>query len=151
MGIRVNINGKERFFESVPEYQGMALRVTDRQGKVQSLDLMSEFQDIVHVEVDVAGAGAAAPVPPPKHLTGLTEGRIVHYVMDEGQFKGEHRPAIVVNAFGGGGYGGEGRVNMLVFLDAQNDGLKGAHTLDKYSVRYSEDREPGTWHWPARA
>ena len=87
-------------------------------------------------------------------MDGLTEGRIVHYVLDEGRSKGEHRPAIVVKVWrpGEANYPPEkGVCNLQVFTDFGNDFPK---DHDGYggqvwatSVEFSEDKEPGTWHW----
>lgn len=83
-------------------------------------------------------------------MEGLTEGRIVHYVMPSG----EHRPAIVVHNWGEV-YSDPGTVNLTVFTDWTND----RHAMGVYdkglywatSVKYSEDKTEGTWHWIERA
>lgn len=84
-------------------------------------------------------------------MDGLTEGRIVHYVMADGRSAGMHRPAIVVNAWGNTpSY--EGRVNLQVFTDFGNDGED--YESGRYwatSVEYSEEPKPGTWHWIEKA
>ena len=89
-------------------------------------------------------------------MDGLTEGRIVHYVLNDGRSKGEHRPAIIVSVWDQR----SGSVNMTVFTDYVNDypqyenenpddpkpeGRRG--TIWATSVLYSEDKELGTWHW----
>lgn len=98
-------------------------------------------------------------------MDGLTEGRMVHYVLDEpyGAIPSEHRPAIVVKV-----WNPDGTANLQVFLDGSNDWLrieaqrKGSnpepeltpvppYTLWRTSVKYSEGAEPGTWHWIERA
>ncbi len=87
-------------------------------------------------------------------MEGVNEGRVVHYVLKNG----EHRPAIVVNAWNPDSpLRKQGIVNMVVFLDGSNDGIEaGRAHLDtalqawRTSVHYSEDKEPGTWHWPER-
>lgn len=83
-------------------------------------------------------------------MDGLTEGRIVHYVMPDGNSIGQHRPAIVVNAWGGNPT--DGRVNLQVFTDFGNDGKD--FESGRYwatSAPYSEEPKPGTWHWIERA
>ena len=83
-------------------------------------------------------------------MDGLTEGRIVHYVMSEGNSVGQHRPAIVVNAWGGSP--NEGRVNLCVFSDFGNDGKQFNNgPFWATSAAYSEDPQPGTWHWIEKA
>lgn len=87
-------------------------------------------------------------------MDGLIEGRVVHYVLPDMEdyqkcgVVGEHRPAIVVRNWHVPGY--DGMVNLQVFIDGSNDiGLDGHHTATKWatSVHYSEEKEPGTWHW----
>ena len=96
-------------------------------------------------------------------MDGLTEGRIVHYVMPNGQ----HRPAIVVQVWD---YTGpSGTSNLQVFTDGPNDkpftpaekqknidfGIDSeqvAHGhLWRTSIMYSEEHTPGTWHWIEKA
>jgi hypothetical protein len=105
-------------------------------------------------------------------LPGLSEGRIVHYVLKESDLSerhkysaGRHRPAIVVNSWPGLNRD-DGYSNLLVFLDGSNDEetvkyseiLGGNHPAE-YSAQFilwatsrsmSENMEPGTWHWPER-
>jgi hypothetical protein len=89
-------------------------------------------------------------------MEGLIEGRIVHYVLPDGNSKGEHRPAIIVKVWDA--HRAQGTVNMLVFTDCTNDvDPRNPHT-DSYgkgitwatSVHYSEKPEPRTWHWIER-
>ena len=86
-------------------------------------------------------------------MEGLIEGQIVHYVLPDGRSRGQHRPAIVVRV----NNRENGSVNMQVFTDGSNDylgyGSSGDWfpTLWKTSVHYSEDKEPGTWHWIEKA
>jgi len=94
-------------------------------------------------------------------MKGVTEGRIVHFVLQSG----DHRPAIIVNAWGNQG-GDSGMVNMVVFLDGTNDrksirpaagvlefssGELDRCTAWKTSIHYSDGKEPNTWHWPENA
>ncbi len=98
-------------------------------------------------------------------IEGLTVGRIVHYVLEWGTSKGEHRPAIVVRDW----KQENGLVQLQVFTDGWNDGFKSTHLVQvgeqhvegmlgidqnviwRTSVHYDEAKEPGTWHWPERA
>ncbi len=96
-------------------------------------------------------------------MDGLTEGRIVHYVLESGRSKGAHRPAIVVRDW----KQSNGLVQLQVFTDGWNDEFKDTHlvrigeqdtvvvisqnTIWRTSVHYSEDKEPSTWHWIEKA
>lgn len=88
-------------------------------------------------------------------MKGLTEGRIVHFVMPNG----EHRPAIVVRVWDIGSVC-DGYVNLQVFTDGSNDArpVSGGEStgfndavqsgiLWRTSICYSESKEPNTWHW----
>lgn len=75
---------------------------------------------------------------------------LVHYVLPDGRSKGEHRPAIIVKACPPEwGYPPEDETMQLqVFTDGGNDGAP--YTSGLYwatSVKHSEDKEPGTWHY----
>ena len=85
-------------------------------------------------------------------MEGLTEGRIVHVVLDQGHSLGAHRPGIVVNVFrdAEGKPEGNGICNIQVFTDSDKDGRFNdalPPVLWMTSVLYSEKKEPGTWHW----
>jgi len=88
---------------------------------------------------------------PPAEMPGLSEGRIVHYVLQDGA----HRPAIIVRNWNSPG----GCCNMQVFLDGVNDeGITHVATDDARrgmqwctSILYSAKPQPGTWHWPEMA
>lgn len=81
-------------------------------------------------------------------MEGLTEGRIVHYVMEDGAHAGEHRPAVIVRVW----RKDNGCSNLQVFTDGENDGPEYASGLAwKTSRHYSEGKEPGTWHWIEKA
>jgi len=84
-------------------------------------------------------------------MDGLTEGRIVHYVIREN----EHRPAIVVKV-----WNNNGTANLTVFSDWSNDSQYiPNHQESEFakqmargvfwatSVNYSETKVPSTWHW----
>lgn len=89
-------------------------------------------------------------------MEGLSEGRIVHFVLEEGL----NRAAMIANAWNGSLE--DGMVNLLVFLDGENDIERlGRLMTNTYlvpygtvywatSVKYSEKGEVGTWHWPER-
>lgn len=75
-------------------------------------------------------------------MKGLTEGRIVHFVVPEGPCAGEHRPAIVVKVWDRD----SGYVNLHVFFDGTNDGQIHGYPWQT-SIAYSEEPRPRTWHW----
>jgi hypothetical protein len=87
-------------------------------------------------------------------MEGLTIGRIVHYVMESGLSQGAHRPAIVVRDWNKE----NGLVQLQVFTDSMSDRYvaddyefgNSPNVLHRASVRYSENKEEGTWHWPER-
>jgi|SRR5215213_3998078 len=96
-------------------------------------------------------------------MDGLTEGRIVHYVLAgkepflQNDTRGQHRPALVVNAQAE--WAKRKMCNLIVFLDGYEDLVIGG--LDDGTpqngmpsmviwvprVQYSSVAEPGTWHW----
>lgn len=96
-------------------------------------------------------------------MDGFTEGRIVHFVLPNG----EHRAAMIVRAWPPQQVGGdEGVANMQVMLDGTNDGdlawqrfnygegeTVHVHNFNRWetSVHYSEGKEPRTWHWIEKA
>ena len=85
----------------------------------------------------------------PKVMPGLTEGRMVHYVLDQGPYKGEHRAAVITRIWDHG----TGYCNLTVFIDGSNDEY-GEYVLGPAwitSVEYSEDPRPRTWHWIEKA
>lgn len=91
-------------------------------------------------------------------MKGFTEGRIVHFVLPDG----EHRPAIIVRAWPDG-TGCEGYANLQVFTDGSNDlnafapdgHLKSDIADSVREGRYwagsvcfdEETKAPRTWHW----
>lgn len=86
-------------------------------------------------------------------MEGLTEGRIVHYVMPDGRSAAECRPGLVVKVWrdGNGSPPGNGVCNLQVFTDGMNDGPAYITGIAwKTSVVYSAEGAPGTWHWPER-
>ena len=77
-------------------------------------------------------------------VAGLSIGRIVHYVLENG----EHRPAIIVRVWNKD----PGAVNSVVFLDGSNDTGSSGGALQMWvtSVVFSETPKPNTYHWPER-
>lgn len=95
-------------------------------------------------------------------MDGLTEGRIVHYVLNQGRNKGEHRAAIVAKVWRHPDptlVDPEGKPvivtpengvsNIHIFTDAVNDELPGIMMMG--SVLFDADGKPGTWHWIEKA
>jgi hypothetical protein len=76
-------------------------------------------------------------------MEGLTEGRMVHFVLEDGRHAGEHRPAIVVKVWNKD----VGLVNLQVLCDGTNDYLNGKDTRWVTSAEYDESGKPRTWHW----
>ncbi len=79
-------------------------------------------------------------------------GRIVHYVLNDGQHPGEHRPAIIVKVWGDQP---DSMVNLQVFTDSVNDFITahpgGSGIMWRTSVHNDEtDKAPGSYHWPER-
>lgn len=72
-----------------------------------------------------------------------TISRIVHFVLPSGK----HRPAIVVEDWGGKSM----NPNLQVFVDGTNDtGIDSNHVIWRTSVPYDELGRINTWHWPER-
>jgi hypothetical protein len=78
-------------------------------------------------------------------MHGLTEGRIVHYVLPEGPSIGEHRGAFVAKVVNKR----TGIVNLQVISDGPDDGVRYANSLTWVArVPYDDTKqEKGTWHW----
>lgn len=97
-------------------------------------------------------------------MDGLTAGRMIHYVMPDG----DHRPAIVVRVWDHDNQG-PGLINAQVITDGGNDVPNGAAEVQawkdfncdpeecrrgllwKTSISFSEDPKPNTWHWIEKA
>lgn len=95
-------------------------------------------------------------------MEGLTEGRIVHYVLPDYEHclsAGEHRSAIIVRVWPEDEemrHAQENGVsNLQVFTDYSNDFEAGHPAADGQmwatSVPYDEDKLPHTWHWIEKA
>ena len=88
-------------------------------------------------------------------MEGLTEGRMVHFVLDEGPSRGQHRPAVVVKVWRVTQEGNlqsspeNGSCNLQVLTDDRNDSLP--PLMWRTSVLYDEAGGEGTWHWIERA
>lgn len=82
-------------------------------------------------------------------MEGLTEGRIVHYVLADGANKGKVRPAIVVDAWPDAHpkLREDGYCTLLVFASSAD---KLGQMFWTGAVTYSDKNEPGTWHWIPR-
>ena len=75
-------------------------------------------------------------------VTGLSEGRIVHYVA----YNGRHLAAIIT-----GIVAISGTVNLVVFTDMRNvNGGQSGGVQFHFEVPHSKQAEPGYWHWPER-
>lgn len=75
-------------------------------------------------------------------MPGLTEGRMVHYVMPDGQ----HRPAMIARVWNKK----TGYINVTVFTDWSND----VHMTNTAvgiiwvtSILYDPEKALNTWHW----
>lgn len=91
-------------------------------------------------------------------MEGLTEGRIVHFVLPDGPNKGAHRPAIIARVWRRNLPDGtqiapeDGYSNLVVFMDGTNDGDQFAGCVRwETSVTFSDDPQPRTWHWIEKA
>lgn len=73
----------------------------------------------------------------------------VHFVLDEGRNKGEHRPALVVKTWGSPESPAP-YVQLQVFTDSTNDGdMYAAGIVWRTSVQPDQEaKAPRTWHWP---
>lgn len=95
------------------------------------------FQRLATLVVSVGETKKADP------LSGLTEGRMVHFVLPNG----EHRPAVIVRVWHVTG-ACDGYVNLQVFTDGTNDGQENAAGIVwKTSICFDENKSVGTWHW----
>ena len=85
-------------------------------------------------------------------MEGLTEGRIVHFVLREKTWEGyPHRAAVVAKVWRDqdGKPPANGCVNLRVFLDGTNDRPNESDWAT--SVLFDPDGAPGTWHWIEKA
>jgi hypothetical protein len=78
----------------------------------------------------------------------LEVGQWVLYVLESGPSTGQARPAVIVRTWDIEQYRVEGRVNLHVLTDFNNDGEGFASgNVWRTSVPFSANKEPGTWHW----
>lgn len=89
-------------------------------------------------------------------FAGLIEGRVVHYVLNDGVSRGEHRPAVVVRVWrnADGLPQSNGICQLQVLTDDANDGLPAV--VWRTSVLYDAGGRgtpppEGTWHWIEQA
>jgi hypothetical protein len=89
-------------------------------------------------------------------MNGLTEGRIVHYILPDGPKQGEHRPAIVVKYWGKTDPNDvQGVCNLQVFTDSDkdskyNDELPQVMWVTSVHIGTNlpgSEGTYGTWHW----
>jgi hypothetical protein len=83
-------------------------------------------------------------------MKGVTEGRIVHYVLPDGNAKGEHRPAIIVRVWNQSAVDEPDYAvcNLQVFTDSTNDYPdNGSGTMWVTSAQYDDSKQDGSWHW----
>lgn len=71
-------------------------------------------------------------------------GRVVHYVLPDGRYHGEHRPAFIVKMWSAT------QVNLQVFVDGTNDYPDYSGSVWATSVPFDGSDTPAnrTWHWP---
>lgn len=119
-------------------------------GEVKEWISIEQFA-IENGKIKIQSRGGEKLIDKKQH--GITEGRIVHYVMRDGK----HRAAIIVNAWSESSYQ-NGEVNLTVFPDWTNDlgalpqgtDVTGSSLMWATSVPYSEMKGIGTWHWPEK-
>ena len=75
-------------------------------------------------------------------MEGLTEGRMVHFVLNDHT----HRPAVVVEVQNNR----DGLVELFVML-ALNDTADADRSMNAFNVQYDSTFRVGTWHWIERA
>jgi hypothetical protein len=81
-------------------------------------------------------------------ILGLSVGRVVHYVVAEGEgHVGGHRKADIAGVPAGETENETGTATLLVIPYPRDDSRVDAYFID---ALYSESAEPGTWHWPER-
>jgi hypothetical protein len=94
-----------------------------------------------------------APPMPPVSRPAVTIGRLVNYVLQDGQI----RPLLVVRVWGDVPI--NGYVNGILYFDGSNDARVLPHEHPNpagmpmqwvTSIHYDAEKKPGTWHWPER-
>lgn len=86
-------------------------------------------------------------------MEGLTEGRIVHFVLPCGRSEGQIRPAIVTRVWrdADGKSQENGVCQLTVFVDQVNDNLDQTFAASSAVYDGSDSPAKGTWHWIPRA
>lgn len=82
-------------------------------------------------------------------MKGLTTGRMVHYVLDRGPNKGEHRAAVVTSVADpvDGGVTLEVMTTTLDLI-SPNELKSGVYYYDDSAPEgYPQTARQGTWHW----
>lgn len=77
-------------------------------------------------------------------------GRIVHYVLSEGSFKGEHRPAIITQVWQPISNASNPGMSNLTVFPAQSGDFFSSGPQMVGSVLFNELGAEGTWHWPEK-
>jgi hypothetical protein len=82
-------------------------------------------------------------------MEGLIEGCIVHTVLNDefGECEGKHRASIVTEVLDPA----SGTIYAEVFLTPKDRIVSNKHRIYSMLLKYSEDKEPGTWHWIEKA
>lgn len=126
--------------------------------RVRAIEKKIEFSEAIHLDPEMTPEMKVYWLNEScKHLTsllkkeesmeGLTEGRMVHFVMPDG----EHRAAVISRVWRPQTPECPGYSNLTVFTDWGNDGPENKTGLRwETSVCYSEAKEPRTWHWIER-
>lgn len=128
--------------------------MSDTEQNVEPTPTTPEVASVQPVEATPAPAQVAAtatsePTPQtPAQVPSI--GRIVHYVLDNGRYPGEHRPAIIVKVVEDETH--ETRLQLQVFTDGIGDFDRNqpgaAGLLWREGVRYDDAKTPNSWHWP---
>lgn len=70
-------------------------------------------------------------------------GCVVHYVLPDGCYPGEHRPAFIVKVWS------DAQINLQVFVDGTNDCPDYNGSVWATSVHFDPTgTELRSWHWP---
>lgn len=107
---------------------------------------VTECKDAAPIEVPIKMAQNTSGAQKP------SIGRIVHFVLDGGPNKGQHRPAMIVRIWDANPTI-HSLVQLQVFTDGSNDGeLYRSGLYWATSVHYADPSENKiySWHWPER-
>ena len=103
--------------------------------------------DVLNAETKVIHNESKHPEPAQKPSIG----RIVHFVLDGGPHKGEHRPAIITKMWPN--YNDREHVQLQVFTDGPNDGeayKSGLFWATSVTYADASENKPYSWHWPEK-